>query len=244
MRTAFVPRARRRATDPHALVEGIPAGFDAVAEALAAGSCVLAPCATAGRVLARDGASLGESLAALRDTCQAVTGEDPGFGAVETLSVAWSEATLEFLHDVSCEDPLTGLASRSHLRTRLSELYRDAERSGDQVPDRHALVLVDAVVADPSDPTGLGVALVKELRLASVADTVRAVFSGGETVGRLRPDRVGAVVERTDGLGMHVGLLRARLHDLDLGGAEPRVWIEGLPASAEAGASLLDELSR
>jgi hypothetical protein len=39
-------------------------------------------------------------------------------------------------------------------------------------------------------------------------------------------------------------VLRAQLCDLDLGGAEPRVWIEGLPATADAGASLLDELSR
>jgi hypothetical protein len=243
MRAAFAPRARRRGADPR-LLEDVPAGFEAVGEALSADAAVAEPCATVGRALARDGAGLGESLAALRATYHVVTARDPDFDAVEALSVAWSEATLEFLHDVSCEDPLTGLASRSHLRTRLTELYRDAERSGRPVEDAHALVLVETGVPDPPAPTGLGNALVKELRLASVADAVRAVFSGGETVGRLRPDRVAAVVERRPELGLSVGLLRTQLLDVDLGGAEARVWIEGMPASPEAGASLLDELSR
>ncbi len=244
MRTGFPPRARRRATDPRPQSANLPAGFEAVGEALQSGGPVAAPCATVGRALARDGASLEESLAALRATFHALTGCDPDFETLQALSVAWSEATLEFLHDVSCEDPLTGLASRSHLRTRLAELYRDAERSGRPVQDDHALVLVDTVLTDPPTPTGLGHALVKELRLASVADAVRAVFSGGETVGRLRPDRVAAVVERRPELGLSVGLLRSHLLDLDLGDAEPHVWIEGLPAGAEAGSSLLDELSR
>jgi hypothetical protein len=240
MRTGF---ARRRAADPR-LLENLPAGFEAVGEALLGGAALSEPCATVGRALARDGASLEESLAALRATFLAVTGTDPDFDTVEMLSVAWSEATLEFLHDVSCEDPLTGLASRSHLRTRLTELYRDAERSGRPVEDAHALVVVETVLAGPSAPTGIGHALVKELRLASVADAVRAVFSGGETVGRLRPDRVAAVVERRPELGLSVGLLRTQLVDLDLGGADPHVWIEGLPSTAESGASMLDELSR
>ena len=41
--------------------------------------------------------------------------------------MAWSDATLEYLHDLSCEDPLTGLASLAHVRTRLDEIYREAE---------------------------------------------------------------------------------------------------------------------
>ena len=51
----------------------------------------------------------------------------PAFEAAEALSVAWSDATLEYLHDLSCEDPLTGLASLAHVRTRLDEIYREAE---------------------------------------------------------------------------------------------------------------------
>jgi hypothetical protein len=38
--------------------------------------------------------------------------------------------------------------------------------------------------------------------------------------------------------------LRDFLGDLDLGAAEVRVWIEGLPASAGSATRLLDELAR
>ena len=49
-------------------------------------------------------------------------GDEPDFDATEALSVAWSEETLGYLHQVSCEDPLTGLATLAHLRARLAEL--------------------------------------------------------------------------------------------------------------------------
>ena len=83
--------------------------------------------------MACDGASLGEALSGLRETYAVLGDVAPDFSATEALSVAWSEATLEFLHDLSCEDPLTGLASLAHLRTRLAELYREGEREGRSV---------------------------------------------------------------------------------------------------------------
>jgi hypothetical protein len=73
---------------------------------------------------------------------------------------------------------------------------------------------------------------------------VRAVFAGGETIGRLSPDRAVVVVRRLPQLGASVAMLRELLDDLDLGATEVRVWIEGLPASPESATSLLDELSR
>ena len=69
----------------------------------------------------------------------------------------------------------------------------------------------------------------RALRLVQVAEALRAVFSGGQTLGRLGLDRAVAVVPRTDDLGMSVALLRDFLADLDLGAADVRVWIEGLP---------------
>jgi hypothetical protein len=45
-------------------------------------------------------------------------------------------------------------------------------------------------------------------------------------------------------LGMSVALLREFLDDLDLGSTDVRVWIEGLPASADSATRLLDELAR
>ena len=44
--------------------------------------------------------------------------------------------------------------------------------------------------------------------------------------------------------GTTVALLREFLADLDLGEADVRVWLEGLPATPESASRLLDELAR
>ena len=121
----------------------LPPGYDAVAEALVAGRSPVAACAVVGRDLASDGVSLGEALSGLAATYGVVGAGLPDFAAVESLAVAWSEATLDFLHDVTCEDPLTGLASAPHLRTRLTEVYRGAELAGESIRSTYALVVVD-----------------------------------------------------------------------------------------------------
>ena len=41
-----------------------------------------------------------------------------------------------------------------------------------------------------------------------------------------------------------MALLREFLGDLELGDAETRVWIEGLPVTAESASLLLDDLAR
>ena len=118
----------------------LPLGFEAVGEALVSGTNPAAACAEVGRALARDGASLGEALDGLSATYERVLGREPAFAAAESLWVAWSEATLEFLHQLSCEDPLTGLAScrtcapgwtRSTARPRTTaSTSRDGSRAG------------------------------------------------------------------------------------------------------------------
>ena len=117
-----------------AVRESLPLRFEAVGEALASGGDVSAACQVVGRDVARDGAALGEALSGLRTTYDLVLGGPPAFEAAEALSVAWSDATLEYLHDLSCEDPLTGLASLAHVRTRLDEIYREADLTDVGVP--------------------------------------------------------------------------------------------------------------
>jgi GGDEF domain-containing protein len=272
MRGSLTSFARRRTVDSQTpgreLTESerrqLPLGFDAVAEALVSGSCPVAACSVAGRVLAGDGASLGEALSGLKETYSALGGAVPDFAAVEAMSVAWSEATLEFLHDVSCEDPLTGLASMAHLRTRLVELYREAERSGETVREQHALVVIATRAgrrrggegsstwtgweARPTSeeegvPQGAAAHFQQALRLAAVADAVRTVFSGEETVARLGGNRLAVLVRRTRDLGETVAVLRTMLDDLDLS-ADTRMWIEGLPGHQDSGIRLLGELAR
>ena len=133
---------------PEEVREALPPRFEAVGEALVAAADTRPACAVVGRDVARDGAALGEALDGLRTTFDLVMGVEPDFASVEALSVAWSEATLEFLHDLSCEDPLTGMASFAHLRTRLDELYREADQTGESISTTHALVVVEMAAVD------------------------------------------------------------------------------------------------
>jgi hypothetical protein len=220
----------------------LPLRFEAVGEALMSNADVTSACAVVGRDVARDGASLGEALSGLRATYELVVGTAPAFEAAQALSVAWSDVALEYLHDLSCEDPLTGLASLAHVRSRLGEIYREAELTDLAVSRSHALVVVELCFRRPVGVPGHH--FTRALRLVQVTEAMRAVYSGGQTLGRLGLDRAGAVVSRTPDLGVSVGLLREYLSALDLGDADVRVWIEGLPASAESATRLMDDLAR
>ncbi|HEU5045863.1 MAG TPA: hypothetical protein VFT75_17205 [Nocardioidaceae bacterium] len=247
----FTAFARRRTTlgdqapereIPEAVRQALPRRFEAVGEALASGKDALAACAVVGRDVARDGASLGEALDGLRATFHLLGAGSPDFAATHELAVAWSEATLEYLHQLSCEDPLTGLASLAHVRTRLAELYRDAEQTDVCVQTSHALVVVELRFL-PAQPAA-ELAFTRALRLVRVAEAIRAVFSGGETIGRVGTEKAVVLVPRSADLGTSVKVLREFLGDLDLGAADTRLWIEGLPASPDSAGRLLDDLAR
>lgn len=203
----------------------LPPRFEAVGETLASGSGTSSACEVVGAELARDGLSLAEALDLLAETTDLVLGREPSFVEARSLSVAWSEATLGYLHSLSCDDPLTGLASLAHLRSRLSEVYRAA----DGRPADHALVVV--VTPDPEADV-----LTRSMRVAQLGDTVRTVFPGAETIGHVAPGRVAVLAGRDDRMARRVGLLREML--------EARVWIEGLPETDEGAGALLDELTR
>jgi hypothetical protein len=221
---------------------GLPARFEAVGEHLAAGVDASIACEEVGRGLARDGADLGEALDGLELTYARVLGGQPDFRAVRALAVAWGEETLGYVHQISCEDPLTGLASRSHLRARLTEVYRGAEQRGESASTSHALVVVDLPLlaggADREDPFGAA------LRLVRLAETVRMVFSGEESIGQVNQTRLVAIVERGDLLARRVGLLRDLVEDLGPRTGRARTWIEGLPPTHDSVGWLLDEIAR
>jgi GGDEF domain-containing protein len=220
----------------------LPMRFEAVGEALVSETDVIAACTVVGRDVARDGAALSEALSSLRSTYELVLGSPPAFDAAEALSVAWSDATLQYLHDLSCEDPLTGLASLAHVRSRLAEIYREAEMTDVAVSGSHALVIVELCFREQTEDPGHH--FTRAMRLVQVAEAIRAVYSGGQTLGRLGLDRAVAVVPRSVDLGLSVSLLREFLSELDLGEVDLRVWIEGLPVSADSASRLLDDLAR
>lgn len=228
------------------LSAAVPARFEAVGEALVANSRVHAACAVVGRELARDGVDLGEALHGLRSTFAQVRGTEPDFASTEALSVAWSDETLGYLHQVSCENPLTGLATLAHLRARLAELQRQAEVTGTPAAEGHALVVLDL---PPGDGAGAGSGegagqFGRALLMAQIADRTRLVFPGEESIGEATPSRLLVLAPRTDDLGLRVVVLRDLISDTASLGGAVRVWIEGLPSSHAAMAALLDELAR
>lgn len=245
----FTTRKRRgAAAGPEAggelssqLRAALPPRFEAVGEALASGSGSAVACEVAGALLAADGASLAESLDGLSETSRLVVGTDPGFVDSRALAVAWSDAMLGYLHGLSCEDPLTGLASLAHLRGRVTDLYRGEVPDGSRVCDTHALVVL-AAPTWPGPVTGRSEVLTRAMREARLGDTARAVFPGTETIGYLSPGRIAVLAGRDEWIGRRVGLLR-RMLDGDVL-PHVRVWIEGLPDTDDAAASLLDELTR
>ena len=220
----------------------VPARFDAVTEHLVAGRDAHVACAEVGRELARDGADLGEALSGLAVTYAHARGGEPDFGATRALCEAWGEETLGYLHQLSCEDPLTGLGSLAHLQARLAEIYRGADRGGTSPGASHALVLVD--VPALARPSAWGDPFEATMRLVRLAESARAVFSGEESIAQAGTSRLVVLAERGDLLATRVGLLRDLVDDPDRGCGRARVWIEGLPRTTDAAAVLLDEITR
>ena len=219
----------------------LPERFEAVAEALAGGRRAADACEVVGRLLGSQGVSLEETLADLRTTYEVVLGTEPAFTDACAVSLGWSEATLAYLHQLSCADPLTGLASMAHLRGRLTELYRSDTR-GPALRDRYALVVVEA-----SAPRLTGLAdevFGVDLRMSRIGESARSVFSGGETICRIGPRRIVVLTARTESLGRRMTLLRSLLEVGERAHGGIRIWTESLPLAADQAASLLDELSR
>lgn len=225
------------------VISVLPPGYEAVAEALTLGSDTTEPCRLVGRRMALDGSSLEETHAALRETWHAVNGCDPSYAATSALLVAWSDATLAYMHQLSCEDPTTGLATQAHVRSRLTELYRKHVQGS--LCDTHAFVVCElgSAASTVGGLEGSG-RLERSLRLARLGDAARTVFPLEETIGRIGARRVVILARRDERLGARVRLLRNLVSSLVVAGRAPRVWIEGLPPSDTTAALLLDELAR
>jgi hypothetical protein len=160
---------------------------------------------------------------------------------VRLVAQAWAdEGAAQFRH-VSVEDPLTGLVSLPYLRTRLVEVYREAGRAGERVPDTHALVVVSTGVGVRPGLGGTAAGLYYRLALG---ECLRSVFSGGESLAAASAARVLGLVHRGPALPVMVRTARLELASLSVADAKPRCWIEGLPDGIPAALDLVTELSR
>lgn len=190
-----------------------------------------------GAAAAMEGIGWSELLRDVEDVCRSVSGSLPPYEMVRAMSIAWTETALQDAYAATCEDPLTGLTSAEHLRTRLDDVYRLAERRGVAASDEGALVVVEITTGGGSE-----LALLRSLSMIAVADMMRHCFDGDETIARVGERRAVALVRRVDATRGYA-LLRGLLE----GSADVppvRVWVEGLPVSSQAASRLLGELGR
>jgi GGDEF domain-containing protein len=226
---------------PEHVQAALPPSFEAVGEALAAGRSATDACEVVGRLLSSQGVSLAETLADLRTTYELVLGAEPAYTDACAVALGWSESTLGYLHQLSCADPLTGLASMAHLRGRLMEMYR-GDAHGPVLRDSYALVVVEGSsrrLAGLTDEV-----FGADLRMSRIGESVRSVFSGDETICRIGPRRIVVLASRNEALSRRTTLLRRLLEVGEVSQGGVRIWVESLPVTNESVASLLDELSR
>lgn len=209
--------------------------IDAVTEALVDARDPMPGSQRLGRHRGSAGVGLGETLddiGALMDIARDRIAAAISTRMLREVAVGWAEVTSTA--DAVCVDPLTGLVTPAYLRTRLAELYRDGGRAGTSPAATHALVVVSV---EPGDR------LQSLMRPLDVAECLRLVFSGGETLCGSTASYVIALVDRDDDLGNRVAAVHS-LIESRLAGIAVRVWVEGLPSRRSAAQQLVDELGR
>jgi hypothetical protein len=207
-----------------------------------------------GRARAQAGAGLNETLtdlAALHavlttDTRDGLIAPDPDAAPtqlVQAAALAWAEATFGDLRSAEATDNLTNMSTQAYLRPRLGEVYRQAERVGLPAAETHALLVV---TVDLSAVTGWS----RLMAMVLVADALREVFDGGESIALLGPSVAVVLSERDLGFGDRVlnagWLITERLKvDPQLKPfRRPVLRLERLPATEEEARDLLKSISR
>ena len=161
-------------------------------------------------------------------------GGEPPLHLICSVAEGWAEEGMVQLAQGGCEDPLSGLATLSYLRTRLAEVYREAEQGGASPADTHRLLVV-RLPRRPDPWHRMTLAIL-------VGHDLRTVFPGGETL---------SIAQRA-GAGPAIALVPAR-RDLPLRYARLRRSVQAsfgtqirmtpLPGRLTEALCLLDELA-
>lgn len=155
-------------------------------------------------------AGAGFDLAQTRTDLLAVLGiaavdELTSLAALDSVTLGWIDATLDQRTAAGSIDPLTQLASTDYLQARIGELYAAASKSGTTAAITHELLVVR--LRPTADP------MLREMRMVLVERALRSVFDGGETLARLAPNAVVALVDAAPQL--HEPRIRDSLAALD-----------------------------
>ena len=194
--------------------------------------------ADAAREVGARAAQMGVPLHEVMDHVErAHVPKEPSFATVRAAALAWVGEALNHQMDVSCEHPLTALSTVPHVRSRLGDIYRGAERDGVQAADTHALVVVELPRIAPGNE------LEQSLRALEVAEAMRLVFAGDETIAQMSPRRFAALSSRGRTDAVTISLLAAVLERALGDDSQTRLWVERLPGSVDGIAMMLAGLS-
>lgn len=208
-----------------------------------------------GRARAEAGAGLDETLTDLAALHAVLThpGNEKGLIAtdpdaaptalVRTAALAWADASCVELRKAEATENLTTLATHAYLRTRLGEVYRQAGRDGVPAAESHTLLVV---TLDLSTVTGWS----RLMAMVLVADALREVFDGGESVAILGPSVAIVLAAREPAFGDRAlsaaWLVAERLSsDPQLAaGRRPELRVERLPDTVDEARELLHQVGR
>ena len=199
---------------------------DVLCEAYAHGGELTEPCARLGEARARVGVGIGRALTDLDAFTRSIGLDRSPFAMVRALAEGWERGGRDRDH---CQDPLTGLADRGYLRTRVGELYRGID---DGVPAAfdHRLVVM---ALDPSlDPWR------RTARLIVLGHELRRFFTRGESLCLVNRSRIAVLTQDGPNLAEELDLLREQT-GWEHGAA---VWSVPLPGTHAEALSLLDAL--
>jgi len=170
------------------------AAVDAVAEAVLPGVPVAdlaRACGSLGQARARAGVSVNAAIEDLAALFAALDGGDPPLQLVCSVAEGWADEGLTRQAHGRCEDPLTGLSTLPYLRTRLAEVYREAEQAGARPDSTHHLVVVS--LPRPSDPWRRMTGAIR------LGHDLRAAFPGGDTLSQTPGPGAGVALVRLQG---------------------------------------------
>jgi len=201
---------------------------DAVCEAFTTGTDLAEPCTRLGEARARSGVGIGQSLDDLAAFTALAGWRSPPLELVRALAEGWADAGRG---RETCQDALTGLATPEYLRTRIGELYRNAD--GGPVPawgHRLAVVSLDPQI----DPWR------RAARLIVLGYELCRFFTRGESVCLLGRGRIGVIAPDSDDLDRELDELRRGI-GWEHGAA---VWSVALPPTHREALALVGGLER
>ena len=211
-------------------------------------TALAAACAGLGRSRARAGVGIAQTidvLAALFAVLGGGEGDrtgvmsrgeggrwDPALRLVGAIAEGWAEESVSQYARGGCEDPLSGLATLSYLRTRLAEVYREAEQGGTSPAETHRLLVVGLPRRpDPWRRLALPILVGRDLR---------AAFPGGETLSLAKPGPAIALVPARRDLPLRYARLRRNIQ----AAFGTQIRMTPLPGRLTEALRLVDELAR